>query len=99
MLSVLAITLAGYGVAALLGMIGRRALALVYGLSAIAAGVTAFVAVRFLLAGATPETAVLPIGLPWMGTHLRIDALSGFFLLVLGVAGALVSIFALECAR
>ena len=99
MLSLIAIALAGYGAAALLGMTGRRALVPVYGLSALAAAATAVAAARFLAAGASPEAAVLPLGLPWIGTHLRIDALSGFFLLVVGVTGAIVSIFALEYGR
>ena len=45
------------------------------------------------LAG-TPETAVLAIGLPNLPFHLRLDALSAFFLVVLGLASAGVSIFA-----
>ncbi|HEV8027775.1 MAG TPA: hydrogenase 4 subunit B [Stellaceae bacterium] len=99
MLSLVAIVLATYGAAALLGMTGRRALVAVYGLSALAAAATAVAAARFLASGASPEAAVLPLGLPWIGTHLRIDALSGFFLLVIGVAGTLISIFALEYGR
>ena len=48
------------------------------------------------LAGLTGavETAVLPIGLPGLPFHLRLDALSAFFLLLLGGAGAGVSAFA-----
>ncbi len=42
----------------------------------------------------TPETAVLAIGLPGLPFHLRLDALSAFFLAILGLAGAGVSIFA-----
>jgi formate hydrogenlyase subunit 3/multisubunit Na+/H+ antiporter MnhD subunit len=41
-----------------------------------------------------PETAVLPLGLPGLPFHLRLDALSAFFLLLLGSAGAGVSAFA-----
>ena len=42
----------------------------------------------------TPETAVLPLGLPGLPFHLRLDPLSAFFLLVLGSASAGVSAFA-----
>jgi len=42
----------------------------------------------------TPEVALLAIGLPGLPFHLRLDALSAFFLLLLGVASAGVSIFA-----
>ncbi|TWO81253.1 hydrogenase 4 subunit B [Denitratisoma oestradiolicum] len=41
-----------------------------------------------------PETAVLPIGLPGLPFHFRLDALSAFFLLVIGAASAGVSAFA-----
>jgi len=41
-----------------------------------------------------PQTAVLVIGLPNLPMHLRLDALSAFFLVVIGLASAGVSIFA-----
>ncbi len=47
-----------------------------------------------LAAGHTPQTMVLPLGLPDLPFHVRLDALSGFFLLLLGVAGAGISTFA-----
>jgi len=40
------------------------------------------------------QSAILPIGLPGLPFHERLDALSAFFLAVLGLAGAGVSIFA-----
>ncbi|HEX5093106.1 MAG TPA: hydrogenase 4 subunit B [Burkholderiales bacterium] len=40
-----------------------------------------------------PETLVLPIGLPGLPFHFRLDALSAFFLMVLGGAAAGVSLF------
>ncbi len=40
------------------------------------------------------QSAILPIGLPGLPFHLRLDALSAFFLVVLGLAGSGVSIFA-----
>ena len=42
----------------------------------------------------TVQSAVLPLGLPDLPFHVRLDALSGFFLLLLGSAGAGISIFA-----
>lgn len=44
--------------------------------------------------GSTPETAVLPLGLPQLPFHLRMDSLAAFFLLVIGAVGAGISIFA-----
>ena len=58
-------------------------------------------AVGVLLAGVAlnglmgaAETAVLPIGLPGLPFHLRLDSLAAFFLLVIGVTSAGVSAFA-----
>jgi formate hydrogenlyase subunit 3/multisubunit Na+/H+ antiporter MnhD subunit len=42
----------------------------------------------------TPEVAVLPIGLPTLPIHLRLDSLSAFFLMVIGCVAAGVSAFA-----
>jgi formate hydrogenlyase subunit 3/multisubunit Na+/H+ antiporter MnhD subunit len=42
----------------------------------------------------TAEVLVLPLGLPDLPFHLRLDELSGFFLLLLGLAGTGISIFA-----
>ncbi len=40
------------------------------------------------------QSASLPLGLPDLPFHVRLDALAGFFLLLLGSAGAGISIFA-----
>ena len=53
-----------------------------------------------LIALATPvQHLVLPLGLPWIGTHLRLDALSGFFLTLVGLGGGGASLFALGYGR
>jgi hydrogenase-4 component B len=41
----------------------------------------------------SPENAILPLGLPGLPFHLRLDALSSFFLFVLGLVGTGVSTF------
>jgi len=43
---------------------------------------------------AAPETAILAIGLPDLPFHLRLDALSAFFLALIGIASVGISIFA-----
>ncbi len=43
--------------------------------------------------GATPDIAVLPLGLPDLPLHLRLDPLSGFFLILLGTASFGVSLY------
>ncbi|HEC07572.1 MAG TPA: hydrogenase 4 subunit B [Thiolapillus brandeum] len=57
------------------------------GLVALAAGLTA------MLSGGV-STAELPMGLPWLHWHVRLDALSGFFFCVVGVVSFAVGIYA-----
>jgi formate hydrogenlyase subunit 3/multisubunit Na+/H+ antiporter MnhD subunit len=45
------------------------------------------------------ERVVLPLGLPWIGAHVRLDALSAFFLVVVGLGSAGASLFALGYGR
>src|ERR1700676_1003026 len=47
----------------------------------------AVLAGHFLASGQPPQTVILPLGLPDLPFHIRLDVLSGFFLLLLGVAG------------
>ena len=47
----------------------------------------------------TISVASLPLGLPWLGTHFRIDALSAFFFFVVNLGGAAASLFALGYGR
>ncbi|HEV2325776.1 MAG TPA: hydrogenase 4 subunit B [Terracidiphilus sp.] len=51
-------------------------------------------AAAFLISGHAPETMTLPLGLPDLPFHVRLDSLSAFFLMILGLAGAGISIFA-----
>lgn len=44
--------------------------------------------------GGTPEVAILPIGLPRLPFHFRLDGLSAYFLMVIGGASAGISAFA-----
>jgi hydrogenase-4 component B len=62
---------------------------------AISMVVLALALVQLLGAGNRATTVDLPVGLPWIGAHFRIDALAAFFLAVtnLGAAGA--SLFAI----
>ncbi|MDX8379676.1 MAG: hydrogenase 4 subunit B [Gallionella sp.] len=47
----------------------------------------------FSVLSAAPTTAVLPLGLPDLPFHLRLDPLSGFFLILLGGASFGISLF------
>jgi len=54
----------------------------------------ALAAVALLSLGAPAERLVLPVGLPDLPMHLRRDALTSLFLLLLGAASAGISVFA-----
>ena len=42
---------------------------------------------------------VLPLGIPWLGSHFRIDALSAFFLAVVDLGAVTASVFAIGYGR
>jgi hydrogenase-4 component B len=48
-----------------------------------------------LLSAATTLNLTLPLGLPWLGAHFRLDALSAFFVVVVDLGGLSASLFAL----
>ncbi len=97
-LSVLLALVAGWftlGLAGLIrphhvGFVGR----VLFPLGALIALGVALIGLGALLPDRPPDQLVLPFGLPDLPFHLRLDALSGFFLLLLGAAGAGISIFA-----
>src|SRR5258708_16487363 len=93
-------TLLATGVAAISVSRRRAAPALVY---AITLGVprTAWaLAFSSLLApNAHGAALTLPIGLPWLGAHFRLDPLAAFFLLVVNLGGATASLFGLGYGR
>jgi hydrogenase-4 component B len=62
-------------------------------LGALACLLMAILAAIFLAHGAVAQTLILPLGLPDLPFHLRLDALSGFFLLLIGIAGTGISTF------
>lgn len=57
-------------------------------LAALGLAVTAFLAL-----GAQADSLILPLGLPDLPFHLRLDSLSAFFLILLGVASCGVSLY------
>jgi formate hydrogenlyase subunit 3/multisubunit Na+/H+ antiporter MnhD subunit len=56
-------------------------------------GAAAVVAGVGVLLSGVVYTAELPLGLPWLNWHLRLDALSGFFLAVVGILVFAVSLY------
>src|SRR5579871_6653482 len=77
-----------------------RGSGLIYGASFVISLALCTIALVDLLDPARPVfSLVLPIGLPWLGAHFRIDALSAFFLAVVNFGGAAASLFALGYGR
>ena len=59
-----------------------------------ALGALALAAAALAALGGATQSLVLPLGLPDLPFHLRLDALSAFFLLLLGAVSAGISVFA-----
>jgi hydrogenase-4 component B len=52
-----------------------------------------------LVGGADATEMVLPVGLPWLGAHFRLDTLAAFFLAVVNLGGAAASLYGLGYGR
>ncbi len=96
-----------YAVAALL-VLGPFAIAFassprvgsfVYGASLIITLILCTIALLCLFEQPLTATTTLPLGLPWLGAHFRIDALAAFFLVVVNLGGGAASLFALGYGR
>jgi len=68
----------------------------VYG-ATLAICVAALVGATYWLLGgkANASEMILPIGLPWLGAHFRLDVLASFFLVVVNLGGACASLYGL----
>ncbi len=78
----------------------RLASALIYGATLAVSGVAMANALSHLALDPDALPAVvLPLGLPGLGAHFRIDALASFFLFVVNLGGALTSLYGLGYGR
>jgi hydrogenase-4 component B len=95
-LTLCAVLLTAWGITGLAGLVRPLSIAFVartlFPLGAVFGAALAVVAATSLTY--PTEQLVLPIGLPDLPVHLRLDALSGVFLILLGATSAGVSIFA-----
>jgi hydrogenase-4 component B len=97
----------GLQMASVAGLLGLAVLAIVLSRLKIATAViySATLAVsvialagslRWLLGGTASATdLILPVGLPWLGAHFRMDALASFFLVIVNLGGAAASLYGL----
>lgn len=87
---------------ALTAVVFRRSSAIssvVYAATAVLTGVLFVHALVHLVVGASEFALTLPVGLPWIGAHFRLDALSAFFLVVVNLGAAVASLYALGYGR
>lgn len=72
---------------------------LIYVCCLIICSIALAISAGMLLAGGGEAVLRLPIGLPWIGSHFRIDSLSAFFLVVINLGAAAASLYALGYGR
>src|SRR2546430_7977187 len=95
-----AATLIATAAVALMFADAARARHVVYGICLIVSLALLLIALLALLGiYDTPSVATLPLGIPWLGAHFRLDALSAFFLAVVNLGAAAASLFALGYGR
>src|SRR6185312_2501505 len=71
----------------------------IYGVSMLITLILCAICTLNLIEHPNSSTVVLPIGLPWLGAHFRIDATAAFFLVVVNLGAAAASLFALGYGR
>ncbi len=85
-LAILAIVLSG----------SRFSTAIVYGATLAVSAINLIASLQWLLGDHAIDAGLtLPIGLPWLGAHFRLDALAAFFLVVVNLGGAVTSLYGL----
>ncbi len=78
---------------------GKAGSSIVYGASLLICAVALVSGLRALIGDAAAGERVLPLGLPWLGAHFRVDALAAFFLVIVDLGGAAASLYALGYGR
>ena len=77
------------------GVVRRAWADWVYWGSAVLCAAATVIALVFLLSrAAVPESLALPVGVPWIAAHFRLDALAAWFILVIDLAGAAAAVYA-----
>jgi hydrogenase-4 component B len=74
----------------------KHATVVIYGATLAICVAALFGSLRWLVGDiANSSDVILPIGLPWLGAHFRLDALAAFFLVVVNLGGAAASLYGL----
>ena len=88
--------LLGSAVLAIVLSRSKIATAIIYSATLAASAIALIGSVHWLLGDTANATDLtLPIGLPWLGAHFRLDALASFFLVVVNLGGAAASLYGL----
>jgi formate hydrogenlyase subunit 3/multisubunit Na+/H+ antiporter MnhD subunit len=88
--------LLGIGVLAIALSRSRSSSAIIYSATSVICLAALAGSLRWLLGGTADATELtLPIGLPWLGAHFRMDVLASFFLVVVNLGGAAASLYGL----
>src|SRR3981189_3284529 len=88
-LGVLAVVLAG----------NRSATTIIYTASLLLTLALLANAIVHLIANSAPQITILPLGLPWVGAHFRLDALAAAFVVVVNLGAAGASLYGLGYGR
>jgi hydrogenase-4 component B len=88
--------LLGIAILAIVLSRSKRATAVIYSATSVICAVALFGSLCWLIGGKANASGVtLPVGLPWLGAHFRLDALASFFLVVVNLGGAAASLYGL----
>lgn len=91
--------LLGIAVLAIVAGRARGATLAVYSASLAVSLAGLFFALHQLLLGTAAPEVRLPLGLPWVGAHFRVDALAAFFLTVVNLGAASASLYGIGYGR
>ena len=91
-----------FAIAGIALVLGRSAVAtsVVYCATAAVCAAALIGAIGFLVSGPpAPSEQTLPLGLPWLGAHFRLDRLASLFLVLVNLGGAAASLYGLGYGR
>jgi hydrogenase-4 component B len=71
----------------------------IYGAALAVCTVALVVSAGVLVGGSDGSARILPLGIPWLHAHLRLDTLAAFFLVVVNLGGASASLYAIGYGR
>ena len=88
--------LLGLAVLAIVLSRSRISTTVIYSATLAVSAIALIGSIRWLLGDTANATDLtLPVGLPWLGGHFRLDALASFFLVVVNLGGAAASLYGL----